>query len=214
MSPLPRDLDRLLHDLRGPLNALTMHLEAGKRAGLDDPAGLQSLEAARQEVARLAQLLPAAFDVLALERAKVSRLNLGTLVRSAVERHGGAAVTVADEAWPDVEGDADLLSLALAHLVRNALTATRAAGADRPPPRVSCRPAGPGRVAVVVRDWGPGLRTTHSRALIRLALSPVTGRPAVGLLSVERVARLHGGAVEFAAPADGGAEAVLTLPTT
>jgi hypothetical protein len=79
MVALPRDLDRLLHDLRGPLNALTMHLETVRRAGADDPAGLASLEATRQEVARLAQLLPAAFAVVALERGRVSRLNLGAL---------------------------------------------------------------------------------------------------------------------------------------
>jgi signal transduction histidine kinase len=215
MGALPEDLDHLLHDLRGPLNALTMHLETLKRAGLDEPAGLQSLESARHEVARLAQLIPAAFTVLALERGPVSRVDLGELVRSALERHGVRGVAVAAEvAWPEVEGDPELLGLAVAHLARNALAATRAAGADRPSPRVSCRAAGQGRVALVVRDWGPGLRTTNSRALIRLALSPLTGRPAVGLLSVERVARLHGGAVEFAAPADGGVEAVLTLPTT
>jgi two-component system osmolarity sensor histidine kinase EnvZ len=210
---LPRDLDRLLHDLRGPLNALTMHLEAVRRAGADDPAGLASLEATRQEVARLAQLLPAAFAVVALERGGVSRLNLGALVRTALEHHGVAAVAVADGPWPDVEGDPELLGLAVAHLTRNALAATVAVGAGRPPPRVSWRPAEPGRVALVVRDWGSGLRTTNSRALIRLAISPATGGPTVGLLTVERVARLHGGALEFSAPPDGGVEAVLTLPT-
>jgi signal transduction histidine kinase len=213
MGGLPRDLDRLLHDLRGPLNALTMHLEAVRRAGPDNPAGRASLEAARQEVDRLAQLLPAAFEVAALERGRVSRLNLGGLVRSALARHGVASIAVADEAWPDVEGDPDLLGLAVAHLTRNALAATRAAGADRPPPRVSWRPAGSGRVALVVRDWGTGLRTANSRALIRLALSPVTGRPSVGLLTVERVARLQGGDLELHAAADGGVEAMLTLPT-
>jgi signal transduction histidine kinase len=214
MGTLPGDLDRLLHDLRGPLNALTIHLEAVKRAGPDDPAGLQSLEAARLEVARLAQLLPAAFDVVALECGRVSRLNLGALVRDAVERHGLAPATVADGVWPDVDGDPDLLALAVAHLVRNALAAAPPAGASPSPPHVSCRPAGPGRVAVVVRDWGPGLRTANSRALIRLTISPVTGRPAIGLLTVERVARLHGGALNLGAAASGGAEAVLTLPTT
>jgi signal transduction histidine kinase len=67
-------------------------------------------------------------------------------------------------------------------------------------------------VALVVRDEGPGLRTTNSRALIRLAIS-AAGRPSVGLLTVERVARLHGGALDLGAARGGGAEAVLTLPT-
>jgi signal transduction histidine kinase len=44
-------------------------------------------------------------------------------------------------------------------------------------------------------------------------ISPATGRPAVGLLTVERVARLHGGALDLGAAPGGGVEAVLTLPT-
>ncbi len=51
-----------------------------------------------------------------------------------------------------------------------------------------------GRVTLFVRDWGAGLRTTNARALIRLALSSESGRPTTGLVTVERVARLHGGA--------------------
>ncbi len=212
MASLPQDLDRLLHDLRGPLNAMAMHLEVLKRTPPGDPEALQRLETVRAEMARLAALLPAAFDVLAVERRDVAPINLGLLVRRALEAEGLGAVTLADGAWPDVRGDARLLGLAVAHLVRNALAATEAAGGGRRAPHLSASAAEPGRVTLVVRDWGPGLPTTNSRALIRLSLSKTTGRPAVGLLTVERVARLHGGTVEFHAPADGGAEVRLTLP--
>ncbi|OLE39288.1 MAG: hypothetical protein AUG00_02675 [Candidatus Rokubacteria bacterium 13_1_20CM_2_70_7] len=212
MASLPQDLDRLLHDLRGPLNAMAMHLEVLKRTPPGDPEALQRLETVRAEMARLAALLPAAFDVLAVERRDVAPINLGLLVRRALEAEGLGAVTLADGAWPDVRGDARLLGLAVAHLVRNALAATEAAGGGRRAPHLSASAAQPGRVPLVVRDWGTGLPTTNSRALIRLSLSKTTGRPAVGLLTVERVARLHGGTVEFHAPADGGAEVRLTLP--
>jgi signal transduction histidine kinase len=67
-------------------------------------------------------------------------------------------------------------------------------------------------VALVVRDWGPGFRTTNARALIRLAISPATGKPAVGLVTTERIARLHHGTLEFRNPAEGGAEVTLVLP--
>lgn len=212
MASLPPDLDRLLHDLRGPLNAMGMHLEVLKRAGSVDPAVLQRLETVRQEMTRLATLLPAAFGVIALERGDIAPLNLETLVRRALDEHGLAGVTFAEGAWPDVRGDARLLGLAVAHLVRNALAATEAAGGGGRAPRVSARAAEPGRVTLVIRDWGRGLRTTNPRALVRLALSKTTGQPAVGLVTVERIARLHGGALEFHAPAEGGAEVRLILP--
>lgn len=206
MGSLPEDLDRLLHDLRGPLNALTMHLEVLKRLSHGDPAALQSLEAIQQEAIRLATLLPAAFSVIALEPAQPTRLDLGVLVRRAVEAEGAGRVSVAEGPWPEILGDERLLVAAVAHLVRNALTATEAAGPGRRPPQVGFRPGEAGRVALVVRDWGTGLRTTNPRALIRLALSPKSGRPTLGLVTVERVARLHGGTLAFASPPGGGAE--------
>jgi signal transduction histidine kinase len=212
MGALPGDLDRLLHDLRGPLNAATMHLEVLKRTGLADPTGLASLEAIRQELTRLGALLPAVFGIMAVECGERGRVDLEEVVRRTLAEPGLGAVTVAAGPWPPVYADARLLALAVGHLAHNALTATAAAGPGRPAPEVSARAAGPGQVMLVVRDWGAGLRTTNARALIRLAISPVTGRPAVGLATVERIARLHGGALEFRSPADGGAEVSLTLP--
>jgi hypothetical protein len=56
------------------------------------------------------------------------------------------------------------------------------------------------------------LRTTNTRALIRLTVSPATGKPTVGLVTTERIARLHQGALEFRNLAEGGAEVLLVLP--
>lgn len=211
MGSLPEDLDRLLHDLRGPLNALTMHLEVLKRLSRGDPAALQSLEAIQQEALRLAMLLPAAFSVMALEPAPPTRLDLGVLVRRAVEAEGAGRVSVAEGPWPEILGDEHLLVPAVAHLVRNALTATEAAGPGRRLPHVGFRPGEAGRVVLSVRDWGTGLRTTNPRALIRLALSPKSGRPTLGLVTAERVARLHGGTLTFDSPPGGGAEVAMLL---
>jgi signal transduction histidine kinase len=213
MTALPADLDRLLHDLRGPLNVASMHLEILKRAGPSEPGALASLEALRQEVGRLAALLPAAFSIVALESADRARVDLEALVRRVLQEHGLGPVTLASTPWPEVPGDSQLLGLAVTHLIRNALTATAGAGPGRRAPEVSARPAAHGQVALIVRDWGSGLRTTNAPALIRLAISPVTGRPAVGLATAERIARLHRGALEFRSPADGGAEVALILPT-
>src|SRR5262245_21769737 len=212
MGSLPEDLDRLLHDLRGPLNALTMHLEVLKRLSRGDSAALQSLEAIQQEAQRLATLLPAAFSVVALEPAPRTRLDLGAVVRRAVEAEAAAGRgDVLEGPWPQILGDEELLLLAVTHLIRNALAATAAAGSGRRAPQLGYRPAEAGRVTLFVRDWGAGLRTTNARALIRLALSSKSGRPTTGLVTIERVARLHGGTLVFESPAGGGAEVWLTL---
>ena len=197
------DLDRILHDLRGPLNSMVMHVEVLKRALADDPDALASVAALQGELGRLARMLPAAFEVLALERGEVARVSLRALVDRALVEHRLPAVQVQEGPWPDVDVDAELVILAIAHLVRNALAATDAAGRTDRPPRLAVETGGPGRVTLVVRDWGTGLPNTNPKVLIRLA--------GVGLLAVERVVRLHAGRLSFASPGD-GAEVRLTLP--
>jgi hypothetical protein len=69
-----------------------MHLEILKRAGPGEPGALASVETLRQEIGRLAVLLPAAFDIVALECGSLSAVDLEALVRSVARRAraGGA----------------------------------------------------------------------------------------------------------------------------
>jgi two-component system osmolarity sensor histidine kinase EnvZ len=196
------DLDRILHDLRGPLNSVVMHLEVLKRTLAGDPDALGSLSTIQHEVSRLATMLPAAFEVIGLERGALERVNLRALVERALDEPALSGVEVQAGPWPDVTVDPALLVLAIAHLARNAVTATCEAGRTDRPPQIGVDTV-PAEVTVVVRDWGKGFRSTNPKVLVRLA--------GVGLLVVERVARLHGGRVRFASPGE-GAEVRLTLP--
>ena len=206
---LPADLERLLHDLRGPLNSAVMHLEVVKRAGVSDPLAKQSLETIGQELQRLARMLPAAFSVAALDRNDTVVVDLRSIVEQELRRQGTAGVRLVGSEWPRACGDARLLAVAASHLIKNAVEATEAAGPGRPSPTISAE-ARDGRVVLVVRDWGTGLR--NPRVAIRLAASQKPGRTGVGLVTVERIARLHGGTLALSAPPDGGVEARLTLP--
>jgi len=207
--PLPPDLGRLLHDLRGPLNSLTMHVEVLRRTVRDDPIAADSLRTVLEQLGRLAEMLPAAFAVASLERGDWGVVDLGAVAAAARDDAGGP-VTLADGRWPIVRGDAQLLTLALAHLFRNAVEAT-AAASGAPPPRVGASVDGE-ETRVAVRDWGPGLRTTNAQLLIRLLHSTKPGHRGLGLVTVERIARLHGGTLAFESPGD-GTLVTLALPT-
>jgi signal transduction histidine kinase len=209
---LPVELERMLHDLRGALNGVRMHLELLKRVGADDEAIRLSVATIEQELTRLAAQLPAAFAVAAIERGELERVNLRAIVEQALHEHELGTVIVVDGPWPEVRADARLIALAIAQLARNAVEATRAAGGTSRAPRVSVVTAGEGDVTVIVRDWGRGLPSTNPRSVIRLTSSPDSQRIGVGLLMVERIARLHGGKLEFGKPPDGGAEVRLTIP--
>ncbi len=211
MSRLPHDLDRLLHDLRGPLNAVGMHAEVLKRAVGDDRAAAESVRTIQAEAERLGSMLVAAMSVVAIERTESRRLPLRPVVETALETAKIKDVTVAEGEWPEVVGDAALLQDAVVHLVQNAIDATQAAPSGTPPPEISVERAPDGMAALVVRDHGGGLKSTNPKVLIKLRATTKPGHHGVGLVVVERIARLHGGSLRFES-AGVGARVILSLP--
>ena len=97
-------------------------------------------------------------------------------------------------------GDEALLVFAIGELLANAVEATPAGA---PSVEVTATSGPDGRVALAIRDHGSGLRTTNPKLLIRLLHSTKPGHRGLGLVTVERVARLHGGALEFESLPDG-----------
>jgi signal transduction histidine kinase len=199
-APLPADLDRLLHDLRGPLNAAVLHLQALKHRVGDDPTAGASLQSIQQEVERLATMLPVAFSVCALEMGPSRPVLLRNVVESAIDESARKRVRVDPGPWPEVDGDERLLVLATRELVRNALEA----GPEDGEVRVSIEPGEGGTVAVVVRDSGPGFKTKNAAAVVRLMAGAKPGHLGIGLLVAQRVARMHGGALTLETGAGSG----------
>lgn len=204
---LPAELARLLHDLRGPLNSAVMHLEVLKRTVSDDPSSAESLRTVLQQLVRLSEMLPAAFSVAALEAGDLARISLRTVVERARQEPGLDSVVVVGTVWPEVRADATLLGLGVGQLLRNAVESTPIGGR---PPEVSAAHVD-GGVTLSVRDWGGGLPTANPKLLIRLLHSTKPGHRGIGLVTAERIARLHGGTLTFEAPGD-GARVTLRLP--
>jgi len=196
--PLPAELARLLHDLRGPLNSAVMHLEILKRTVAGDASADETLRSVLQQLARLSDMLPAALGVAALEAESPREHDLRALAERARDARG-FTVTLADGPWPHVKGEATLLVRAIGELIANAVEATRAGA---PPPEVTATIL-EGEAVLAVRDYGSGLKTTNPKLLIRLLQSTKPGHRGLGLVTVERVARLHGGTIEFDALGDG-----------
>jgi len=192
-APLPADLDRLLHDLRGPLNAAVLHLQALKHRVGDDPIAAASLQSIQQEVERLAAMLPVAFSICALEMGPSRPLLLRSVVESAIDERERKRVNVDPGPWPEIDGDEQLLVLATRQLIVNALEA----GGDDGEVRVGIEAREGGAVALAIRDAGAGFRTKNASAIVRLMAGAKPGHLGVGLLVAQRVARLHGGTLTF-----------------
>jgi len=189
-----REIDRMSHVLQGSLQSALLNLQclAETLAATAIPAERELIELIRDELLRGSRLLVAAFDVLSLEINDVTTINLGALVRRALAAHGIRGVVVAKTAWPVAIVDPQLLSLAIAHLARNAREAT---STRRRPPEIAPAVRADGGVDVVVRDWGGGLGALKSP--VRAFSSARPDHIATGLLSAERIARLHGGTLSI-----------------
>ena len=107
---LPPDLARILHDLRGPLNSLTMHLEVLKRTASGDTGAEESLRTALQQLGRLAEMIPAALAVTSLELGPVRPVDLGVLAARVRDAEAAGTVTIAAGSWPSAVASTALRS--------------------------------------------------------------------------------------------------------
>ena len=208
-APLPLDLERLLHDLRGPLNAAVMHLEVLKRLQGDEATARASMASIQGELERMAAMLPLAFRVAALEMGPTRPVSLRAVVETSVDAPDRKRLVVEEGGvWPDVDGDECLLRLAVGQILLNAL---EAAG-DQGEAHVRADAAEHDTVTLTVRDGGPGFKTKNPAAAVRLMASTKPGHAGVGLLIAQRVARLHGGALTIETQ-PGGAIVRFTIRT-
>ncbi|HQR45715.1 MAG TPA: ATP-binding protein [Thermoanaerobaculia bacterium] len=216
----------LAHEIKNPLNALSLGLDVLKRRHrpAEDGAGSEyaaRIESLREEINRLATLInnflafgrpltitPAPVDVGALLEATLSDLS---------ETAGRAGVTVERRVASDLPPawvDASLLKSAVWNLVQNAVQAMEAAGGTL---RVSAEAGtGPGgrAVTIAVEDTGPGLTPEDLPRLFEPYFSKREGGVGLGLAMVKRIVEEHGGRVAAGNRTDGseGARFSITLP--
>lgn len=148
-------LAQVTHEVRNPLNAISLHAELLAEE-ISDPEARVLLSTIVTEVRRLESVTERYLD-LARRRAPVTAPeDTAALVRSvaALEeeslRRAGVSITIRGEETPRVETDGDTIRRAVLNLLRNAAEA----GAHNV--WLSVR-AVPGAVEVEVRDDGPGM---------------------------------------------------------
>jgi signal transduction histidine kinase len=201
------------HDLRGPLRILK-----GFTAALDDEFG-ESLQGEGRSL--LAEILKAADrmeglidGLLALSRAgrvemTCESLDVSTLVELALYelRHDKNARQVAVEVQPGINawGDVRLMMVVLRNLLGNAWKFT--GRTEKPVVRITAEARG-GRSWICVTDNGAGFDMAHAERLFqpftRLHRQDEFPGHGLGLATVRRIVRRHGGEIEAeAAPNQG-----------
>jgi signal transduction histidine kinase len=209
------------HDLRAPLRAIDGFSQAliEDFAGKLDDRGQDYLRRVRHGAQRMALLID---DMLNLSRVTRAEFRREEVDLTALAREVAAELR---RAYPDrevelsvgeelrVPGDARLLRIAIENLLGNAWKFTR----ERSPARIELggRSQPDGTTAYFVRDNGVGFDMAYSDKLFgafhrlhNVREFPGTG---IGLATVQRVVRKHGGRVWAEGEVDKGATFYFTL---
>ena len=194
------------HDLRTPLARLRLGIEVGVH---DEP----SREGMVEDIEEMDRIINQFLDFAREEHETTVELrDLNGLVAAQVERQArnGHAVEFSPTGLPLLPLRSTACSRMIANLIDNALRY------GAPPVEIATRRVGPSAV-LEISDRGPGIPQEQVERLKR----PLTrGDPArggvggagLGLAIAERIARLHGGALDLSPRPGGGLVARVTLP--
>jgi signal transduction histidine kinase len=154
----------IAHEVRNPLMIIKGSLRSLRRAELPSDELREAVHDIDHEVARLNRIVDDVLDFARPVRLEYGPADLVALCRDAAAAalSGEGAPTVGIEAEAGlgtVITDAERLRTVLVNVLGNAREAVGAAPppGDGPPIVLSVRRAGPGQVAITVRDRGPGI---------------------------------------------------------
>lgn len=204
----------LAHEIRNPLNALSINLELLEEELADRPTPPEATRLARREVGRLARLVND-FLVYArptppsLESVEVMPLveEVAALMRGECERAG---IALRLEMRPErVRADRGQLFQVLVNLAQNACQAV----ATSPRKVVSLAVgADDDGVTLDITDTGPGIPRSEMHRVREAFFSKRKGGSGLGLAIADRIVTSHGGTLLLTNQPEGGLRARIVLP--
>lgn len=217
-----RFVHRLNHELKNPLTAIHTAL-----VNVSDSEGhassSASLCAAKRQVERLSRLIRNLQKLAEIEERELEHrpVDVTAIIGEAVDlvRAGlsqeSTAITVNIQQLPwhldSVQGDEDLLLLAMYNLVDNAVKFTGASG------KIEVRASEDEQwTTVEIADTGPGIAGSDlphvTEELYRGEAARDTAGSGLGLALADRVARLHGGSLRIRSRPGHGTAVALRIP--
>ncbi len=205
---------RVAHEIRNPITAarsLAQQLAREPSAPFKDELGiiLEELERVERQVATLLRFARR-------EELSCAPVDVGALVRATVEhcrpRLDAAGTSVELDAPPGIvaRGDAEKLRQVLINLIENAADALAAFAGPRALRLAVERTAE--RVAVAVRDSGPGVAADMLPRLVEPFFSLKPSGTGLGLAIARRTVEAHGGRLLMASQPGAGLTVTVELP--
>jgi signal transduction histidine kinase len=215
LSALGRLMAGVAHEVKNPLNAMTIHLELLKqklgamREPITVPAGpsggsktldlTKHVNVIGDEIKRLDQVVVGFLKFARPDELKLQPVHLSSLVSEVVsmtgpeaERRGIVVKTECPPSVPEINADPGMLQQALLNLTINACHAMPDGGTLK----IICRPAPRRRVEISVEDTGVGIAPENLGRIFDLYFTTKEKGSGIGLSMVFRIVQLHDGEVE------------------
>jgi signal transduction histidine kinase len=203
------------HEMKNPLNAMTIHLELLKQKLVAGKSASQHVEIIGQEIRRLDERIQGFLKFVRPEEAKFGPVAIAPLVSSVLDavqpeaQHAGVSITrgCADGGLL-VEGDAAQLREAFLNLAQNAIQAMPKGGRLG----ISCTALPNRRVRVRVEDTGVGIAPENLTKIFELYYTTKERGTGVGLSMVYRTVQIHNGEIDVESTLGVGTTFIVVLP--
>jgi signal transduction histidine kinase len=237
LAALGRLMAGVAHEVKNPLNAMTIHLELLKQklarqpaiagagpdpgprivgSGLGSPPDVtKHVDIIGKEIRRLDEVLNGFLKFARPDELKLQPVRLSSLISDiqtsvapeATRRHVTMKVEC-PESLPEINADPGMLSQALLNLALNACQAMPDGGTLK----ISCRTAPRRRLEIDVEDTGIGIPPENLGRIFDLYFTTKEKGSGIGLSMVYRIVQLHDGEVEVQSTPGRGTRFRLTFP--
>jgi signal transduction histidine kinase len=210
----------LAHEIRNPLNVLSMNLQmleedlAGRPGGVEQETR-EFLAALQGEIRRLSNLVNNFLSYARPNQPKFETRDLNevlrdvcTFVRPDFETRGLRLQIELSPYLPPVELDEGQIRQALLNILMNAAHILKVGGTVRVESRVGPQ----GEAIVTIGDDGPGIKPEDRERIFQVFYSGRPGGTGLGLSIAARIVESHGGRIAVESEPGKGARFVLTLP--
>ncbi|MGH9175461.1 MAG: ATP-binding protein [Vicinamibacterales bacterium] len=206
------------HEVKNPLNAMTIHLELLKQklaAGAGPKATESHLDIIGREIRRLDDVVQGFLKFARPEELTLQAIAPGVLIdevlRTLTVEADVTGVTIESSVAPDVpkiEADAGILRQALLNLAKNAVQAMPDGGKLT----ISGAATKDGRVEIRIADTGIGIPPENLAKIFDLYFTTKAKGTGIGLSLVYRTIQLHNGDIDVESIPGNGTTFIIKMP--
>jgi len=215
LAAISRLTGGVAHEIKNPLQAITVHLEVlkSKLADQYDEVG-PAIETIAREIQRLDRVVKTFLDFTRPVDLRMRELELAPLTREVVKLVAPSAarqgVTIEFGAEPGdiyMHGDRDLVQQAILNVVVNGIEAMKEGGKLE----ITCKRSGDDCL-ITVSDQGVGIPEEIRERIFNLYYSTKGKGSGIGLAVTFRVVQLHNGTIDFTSEPGKGTTFRLRFP--